>query len=107
MDFLHSSSTGKWMFFLLKPDSGFYLELDKRELSTFQIKASPNILPTKSKDCGHNLNSCMDLVCLSTTPCVTLVTNTALLGIVTNLGGETNMRGVVTNMMDCDLHEDL
>ena len=40
--------------FLLKPDSGFYFELDKRELSTFQIKASPNILPTKSKDCGHN-----------------------------------------------------
>ena len=33
------------------------------------------------------VNSCLDLVCLSTTPCVTLVTNTALLGVVTNMKG--------------------
>ena len=48
------------------------------------------------------IKGCMDLGCLDFFLSVTLVTNTALLGIVTNLGGETNMRGVVTNMMDCD-----
>ena len=39
------------------------------------------------------IKGCMDLGCLDFFLSVTLVTNTALLGI---------MMGVVTNMMDCD-----